>query len=135
MAKYFQAAALLVFLVFLITTILIRSHDLPFVGNTVKLPHPFKSTPASTPDLLLLDVAKDYCETRRWEPYAIRDRKRKVYDLFMINTEHDWMEISMGELADEVDYFIILESAVDFKDRPKPLYVKDSWSRFSNFHH
>lgn len=135
LAKYLQAAALTVFLVFLITTIVTRPNDLPFVGNNVKLPHPFKSKPATTPDLLPLDVAKDYCETRRWEPYAIRDRKRKVYDLFMINTELDWMEIRMGELAGEVDYFIILESAVDFKDRPKPLYVKDNWSRFSSFHH
>ena len=87
-----------------------------------------------TPALLPLEEAEDYCAMRHWKPYPKRDQKRKVYDLFMINTELDWAEIRMGELASEVDYFIVLESAVDFHDRPKPLYVQDNWSRFSDFH-
>lgn len=97
--------------------------------------HPFKLRGNQTPALLPLEEAKDYCAMRRWEPYPKRDRKRKVYDLFMINTELDWMEIRMGELASEVDYFIILESATNFHNKPKPLHVQNNWSRFSAFHH
>lgn len=135
MSKYFQAAALFTLLIFLVTAIAFYPHDLPFAGKNVQLLHPLKSKQKPTPDLLPLDLAKDYCETRRWEAYPIRDQKRKVYDLFMINTEIDWLEIRMGELADQVDYFVILESSVDFKDRPKQLYVQDNWSRFITFHH
>ena len=133
--RYLQATALLVFvLLLIITTIVFRPHEFSFIGNDVELLRPFKSVQDSTPDLLPIERAQDYCQTRRWEAYPIRDQKRKVYDLFMINTEVDWLEIRMGELAEQVDYFIILESSVDFKDRPKPLYVQDNWSRFASFH-
>ena len=89
----------------------------------------------TTPDMLPLEEAKQYCQTRRWEPFPDRDKKRKVYDLFMINTELEWMEVRIGELASEVDYFVVLESKVDFKDRPKPLYVQENWHRFAKWHH
>ena len=89
----------------------------------------------NTPDLLPVEEAKHYCQTRRWEPFPNRDKKRKVYDLFMINTELDWMEVRLGELASQVDYFVVLESDVDFKDRPKPLYVQENWQRFAKWHH
>ena len=87
----------------------------------------------SMSNLLPLTEAQQYCETRRWEPYPDRDKRRKVYDLFMINTELDWLEIRLGELAEEVDYFVILESAVDFHNRPKPLYVLENWSWFAKY--
>lgn len=102
----------------------------PPIGNRKNL-----SKLPNTPGLLPIEDAKHYCGTRRWEPYPDRDKKRKVYDLFMINTEVDWLEIRLGELASEVDYFVVLESAVDFKNRPKPLYVWDNWKRFSKWHH
>lgn len=91
--------------------------------------------PTQPPSLLSLEEAKHHCQTRRWEPYPDRTKQRKVYDLFMINTELDWLEIRLGELASEVDYFVVLESSVDFKDRPKPLYVQENWDRFSKWHH
>ena len=94
-----------------------------------------RSIAPNTPDLLPLEEAKHYCQTRRWEPFPDRDKKRKVYDLFMINTELDWMEVRLGELASQVDYFVVLESDVDFKDRPKPLYVQENWKRFAKWHH
>ena len=92
------------------------------------------TTPYQTPALLPVEDAKHYCQTRRWNPYPDREKKRKVYDLFMINTELDWLEIRLGELASEVDYFVVLESSVDFKDRPKPLYVQENWARFKKWH-
>ena len=50
------------------------------------------------------------CQRRRWEPYATRDRRRKIYDMFLINTELDFLEIRLHELDAQVDYFVILES-------------------------
>lgn len=134
-AKSLQAAALLIFIIFLISSLVTRPHALPFLGGNVKPPDLLKSKTMATPALLPLNVARDYCERRRWDPYPVRDQKRKVYDLFMINTEVDWLEIRLWELAEEVDYFVILESPVDFKDRSKPLYLRDNWSRYTNFHH
>ncbi len=61
---------------------------------------------------LTLHEAQDVCQRRRWEPYATRDRRRKVYDLFLINTELDFLEIRLHELDSEVDYFVILESGM-----------------------
>lgn len=63
---------------------------------------------------LSLREARDVCQRRRWEPYATRDRPRKVYDLFLINTELDFLEIRLNELDSEVDYFVILESGMLF---------------------
>ena len=67
---------------------------------------------------LSLREARDVCQRRRWEPYATRDRPRKVYDLFLINTELDFLEIRLNELDREVDYFVILESSMLFSWKP-----------------
>lgn len=104
-------------------------------------------TPASAysgPDIAKIEESKNgflalrdataFCQRRRWDVYATRDRPRKVYDLFLINTELDWLEIRMNELSAEVDYFVILESATTFQQGDKPLYLLDNWSRFKPFH-
>lgn len=136
-AVKYGSIALLILVVYLsITSLGSVSRSIPLLNQSVGgWTNMAKPKVNQTPDLLPLEEAKDYCAMRQWEPYPKRDQKRKVYDLFMINTELDWAEIRMGELASEVDYFIILESAVDFHDRPKPLYVQNSWSRFAPFHH
>lgn len=133
--KYGLVALFIVILYLSVTSITSASQSSrSLVDKTLAWTNSLKPKENGTPTLLPLEEAKDYCAMRRWQPYPKRDRKRKVYDLFMINTELDWMEIRMGELASEVDYFIVLESATDFHDRPKPLYVQNNWSRFSNFH-
>lgn len=83
---------------------------------------------------LSLQIAQDFCHRHRWEVYTARDRKRKVYDLFLINTELDWAEIRFNELSEEVDYFVVLESAQTFQETAKPLHFKDSWPNFTYFH-
>ena len=40
----------------------------------------------------------------------------------------------MGEMGSEVDYFIVVESAMTFSDTPKPLYVRENWGRFEMYH-
>ena len=57
-----------------------------------------------------------------------------MYDLFMINNEMDWLEIRMNTMAEYVDYFVILESAVTFTGLEKPLTLKANWNRFAKFH-
>jgi len=94
-----------------------RSHrNLPYVGPE----HAPNQQPQHS--LLAYNEAQEQCRRRRLEPYATRDRRRKVYDLFLINTELDWAEIRLNELNDEVDYFVIVESSQTFQEAPKPLY-------------
>ena len=84
---------------------------------------------------LPLDEAQDFCARRRWEPYATRDQRRKVYDLFLINDELDFLEIRLNELDKEVDYFVMLESSTTFDMDPKPPHLWDNISRFNDFQH
>ena len=76
----------------------------------------------------------EYCERHHWKPFMPRIRRRKIFDLILINTELEWLEIRMGEMASEVDYFVVVESAMTFSDAPKPLYVRESWDRFAAYH-
>ena len=84
---------------------------------------------------LPLREAQDFCQRRRWEPYATRNQRRKVYDLFLINTELDFLEIRLNELDKEVDYFVILESNTTFQMNRKPLHLTDNIYRFQDFQH
>ena len=84
---------------------------------------------------LPLREARDYCQRRRWEPFATRDQHRKVYDMFLINTELDFFELRLNELDKEVDHFVILESTTTFQMDTKPLYLKDNLAQFKDFQH
>ncbi|KAJ4347802.1 uncharacterized protein N0V89_009172 [Didymosphaeria variabile] len=59
--------------------------------------------------------------------------RRKVYDLFMLNTELDWLEIRLHELASQVDYFVILESPITFTGLPKKMYYEENKHMFQEF--
>ena len=102
-------------------------------------PHTGSSSPKPENDLtrqfLPFEVARETCSKRRLDVYTSRHKRRKVYDLFFINTELDWLEIRLEELHEEVDYFVILESPTTFQGDEKPLYLKESWARFQSFHH
>jgi beta-1,4-mannosyl-glycoprotein beta-1,4-N-acetylglucosaminyltransferase len=74
-----------------------------------------------------------HCRKHSWhalDPYA---HPRKVYDLFMVNTELDWLEIRLNELYNHVDYFVILEAPTTFTGLLKPLLVQENWSKFEKF--
>lgn len=81
-----------------------------------------------------LQDASPLCQRRRLDIYETRVGRRKVYDLFLINTELDWLEIRLNELNEEVDYFVILESDTTFQENPKPLHFQDNFSKFEPFH-
>ena len=83
---------------------------------------------------LPLQEASTFCQRRRLDIYETRAARRKIYDLFLINTELDWLEVRLNELTDEVDYFVILESETTFQENPKPLHFRDNYSIFEPFH-
>ena len=96
----------------------------PHIANTSGVKH----------GLMPLGEAQIFCKRRRWDAYQTRDRPRKVFDFFLINTELDWLEIRLNELADEVDYFVVLEAETTFQEGSKPLRLLENWKRFEPFH-
>jgi beta-1,4-mannosyl-glycoprotein beta-1,4-N-acetylglucosaminyltransferase len=75
------------------------------------------------------------CRKHKFSPWRqTGQRKRKVYDLFLMSTELDWLEIRLNTLAPYVDYFVIVESPTTFTGMRKPLYLEDNWKNFTKFH-
>ncbi|KAK1832859.1 glycosyltransferase [Podospora conica] len=67
----------------------------------------------------------DTCRAHGWSPYD-RDPSappRKVYDLVMVNTELDWLEIRLNTTWSAVDYFVLVEGSRTFTNLPKPLHL------------
>lgn len=129
-AKYGAGAAFLVILIMFFT-------NLESLGSLEDNLYRATSTPEErhAPNgFMSMEKARDYCQTRHWDPYPYRSQRRKIFDLFIINGELDWLEIRMGELQNEVDYFVILEAETTFTDAPKPLYVQENWARYAPFH-
>ncbi|KAK0667191.1 family 17 putative glycosyltransferase [Cercophora samala] len=74
------------------------------------------------------------CSPHGWKPFP-RSRSappRKVYDLTMINTELDWLEIRLNSTWNEVDYFVVVESPRTFTNLPKPLHLKTALANASS---
>ncbi|KAJ4516498.1 hypothetical protein HRR83_001832 [Exophiala dermatitidis] len=84
---------------------------------------------------LPVEEAAELCATQNFTVFPRRDRHRKVYDLFLIGTELDWLEIRLNELHQHVDYFVIVESPRTFTNLPKPLHFKANFERFARFAH
>jgi beta-1,4-mannosyl-glycoprotein beta-1,4-N-acetylglucosaminyltransferase len=76
---------------------------------------------------LPLDQAEALCSSHGLQTFKDRSRPRKVYDLFLFNTEFDWLEIRLKELSPYVDHFILLEALETFSGNHKPLYFKDNY--------
>ena len=57
-----------------------------------------------------------------------------MYELLLINTELDWLEVRLSTLYDHVDYFVIVEAAKTFTGLEKPLLLKDNWEKFAKWH-
>ncbi|KAL8400578.1 hypothetical protein RB594_000830 [Gaeumannomyces avenae] len=157
--KYLSAATLLVFIWF-VWSLGLRNEAqerlagiVPSVGTDASHKEPPKASPeqpsheasneapktkpsgAPHPDILDEAAAKQYCNNYRLHPFP-RDRvaSRKIYDLLLINTELEILDIRMGQMAPGVDYFVILESDTTFTDKPKPLHVEENWARFQQHH-
>jgi len=81
-------------------------------------------------------AAREFCAAHGYSVFTPRSvsGERKVYDLIMVNSELDFLEIRLNALYDYVDYFIIVESAKTFQGGKKPLVIKDNWARFRRYH-
>ena len=60
--------------------------------------------------------------------------KPMVYDCFMFANELDVLDIRMHELKDVVDKFVIAEAPITQSGLTKPLYLRENWDRFKEFH-
>lgn len=82
-------------------------------------------------------AAQDFCAAHGYSvftPSSSVSSERKVYDLIMVNSELDFLEIRLNTLYDYVDYFIIVESPRTFQGGEKPLVLKDNWDNFRRYH-
>ncbi|KAK4035056.1 glycosyltransferase [Parachaetomium inaequale] len=82
------------------------------------------------------DHPLDICRPHGWKPFRPKDptKPRKVYDLMMVNTELDHLEIRLNSTWDEVDYFVLVESRKTFTSRDKPLTLKNNFSKLAAYH-
>ncbi|KAK5130644.1 hypothetical protein LTR08_001854 [Meristemomyces frigidus] len=92
------------------------------------------STVGPAERLLLPEKTASFCRAHGFESYLNTDHERKVYDLFLLSTELDWLEIRLHTLSPYVDYFVIVESRTTFTGLPKPAYLEDNWEQFAAFH-
>lgn len=95
------------------------------------------ATDASQPQF-----AQALCQEHGWDVFDRKavprpgtgSSKRKVYDLFPVSTELDWLEIRLNATYDFVDYFVIVEGPKTFTGLDKPLHVRDSWDTLARYH-
>jgi len=85
--------------------------------------------------ILSPDEAKIVCRAHGFPAESSREGQRQVYDLVLMSTELDWLEIRLHTLSRYVDYFVIVESPTTFTGKPKPLHLKGNWDLFRDFHH
>ncbi|KAI1304713.1 glycosyltransferase family 17 protein [Xylaria venustula] len=83
-------------------------------------------------DLANPAMVQSLCRRHGWKSFK-NAGDRKVYDLIMVNTELEWLEIRLNGTYDYVDYFVIVESSKTFTNRDKPLFIKDNMDRFAAY--
>ena len=83
-------------------------------------------------------AAHDLCVAHGYSVFKPNDEaphgRRKVYDLFMVNSELDFLEIRLRTLYDYVDYFVNVEAPRTFQGEPKNLTIRNNWDHFQPFH-
>ena len=105
-------------------------HPHALTASDIHLETQLPSSSSST-SFLSFPASQALCSAHKWAPYPLRDRRRKIYDLIMLNTEKDMLEIRLETMAAHVDYFVILQSTTTFTGLVKPLILqeKENWGR------
>ena len=76
----------------------------------------------------------EYCRKfYDWQRHVPHSTRRRVYDLFLVDHELDWLEIRMDEMYDFVDFFVLVEGTHSFTGFPKPLYFSENRKRFAKY--
>ncbi|KAL2020704.1 hypothetical protein VTK56DRAFT_8004 [Thermocarpiscus australiensis] len=93
------------------------------------------SRSATTTRTAATSAQTDVCRAHGWKRFrpTSPDKPRKVYDLVMINTELDWLEIRLNTTFDAVDYFVLVEGAKTFTGLDKPLTLKANLPKFAAY--
>lgn len=75
-----------------------------------------------------------YCgrHIRKWDITTARD-EMKIFDAFQFYNELDLLEIRLHELADVVDFFVLVEATKTHSGKDKPLYYWENKTMFSEF--
>lgn len=58
----------------------------------------------------------------------------KIYDCFTFYNELDLLDLRLSILGDVVDHIVIVEATSTFQNQPKPLFLKENWSRYEKYH-
>ncbi|OJD15135.1 hypothetical protein AJ78_04592 [Emergomyces pasteurianus Ep9510] len=96
-------------------------------------PHLRLRSQHSTTGFLSPGKAQTLCNSHDLSIFPDRAQHRKIYDLMLVSTELDWLEIRMNELKQHVDHFVVVESGHTFTQNPKPLHFKRNFKRFAPF--
>ncbi|RGP67493.1 hypothetical protein FLONG3_8484 [Fusarium longipes] len=84
------------------------------------------------------EAARSLCAAHGYSVFKpradVHNGRRKIYDLFMVKTELDFLEIRLKTLYNYVDYFVIVEAPLTFQGGPKDLTIRDNWKRFEAYH-
>lgn len=54
----------------------------------------------------------------------------KIFDALIFNDESMLLEVRLHELADVVDYHVVVEADTTFSGKPKPLHFEAEWDRW-----
>ncbi|KAK5683914.1 hypothetical protein LTS10_003777 [Elasticomyces elasticus] len=84
--------------------------------------------------LLLPEKIESFCHAHGFLDFKPGPQERKVYDLFVLSTELDWLEIRLHTLSPYVDFFVIVESRITSTGLPKSTVLADNWERWAPFH-
>ncbi|CAK4030381.1 glycosyltransferase family 17 [Lecanosticta acicola] len=112
-----------------------------FVGTSDRRRHQLAQTdegaPGAASKLSTTNQVSDLCSRHGFRPFTRQggNSYRRVYDLFLLSHELDWLEIRLNTLAPYVDYFVIVESPWTFTGLQKPLHLQENWANFTSFHH
>jgi beta-1,4-mannosyl-glycoprotein beta-1,4-N-acetylglucosaminyltransferase len=101
---------------------------------SLDLQHFVSNLAAADKVLLSPQDANTICTSHKFATYRAKPR-RKVFDLVLLSTELDWLEIRLNTLSAYVDYFVIVESPTTFTGKSKPLHLQENWHLFQEFHH
>lgn len=105
-----------------------------FSAESFSLPNPLHKLHSLATGYLPIQDAESLCSRFNWPTYPHRTSRRKIYDLVLVDTELDWLEIRMHEYQYDVDYFVIVEATTTFTRNPKPLTFKANLDRFQKFY-
>jgi beta-1,4-mannosyl-glycoprotein beta-1,4-N-acetylglucosaminyltransferase len=59
--------------------------------------------------------------------------KKKIFDCFIFYNEIEILKLRLHELYNSIDYFVICESTVTFRGKPKPLFFREQRHQFGQF--